>query len=68
MIIAAIMVGSFVGTLLATISYFAFGISVLSALMVYLVAALVPAGIATLNVLALMLSNAEQGLTSKIRG
>ena len=67
MIIAAIMVGSFVGTLLATIGYFAFGISLLSALIVYFVASLVPAGIASLNVLALLLNDAEQSVTSDIR-
>ncbi len=68
MIIAAIMIGSFVGTLIAAVGYFAFGITFLSAVTVYLATALVPAGLAALNLLALMLSDTEQSLTSKISG
>ena len=54
MIIAALMVGSFIGTLIAGVGYFAFGISFFAALTVYLSSALAPAVLSALSVLAQM--------------
>ncbi|MBU2980878.1 hypothetical protein KO498_03535 [Lentibacter algarum] len=54
MIIAALMVGSIVGALIASVGFFAFGISLSAALSVYFFAALAPTALSALTTIAQM--------------
>ncbi len=62
MIIAAIILGSLLGTMLATLSYFALGLSLVSALMVYAIASLVPAALAAFNIFIQLMAETSESL------